>query len=85
MRDLLQETRLSPKDLIAPIFVQEGLKKTQEIPSMPDIQRLPLSNLVFEVDRIMQLGIGAIILFGLPLQKDTNAKSAFDGSGIVQK
>jgi porphobilinogen synthase len=85
VRDLLQETRLSPKDLIAPIFVQEGLKKTQEIPSMPDIQRLPLSNLVYEVDRIMQLGISAIILFGLPLQKDANAKSAFDGSGIVQK
>lgn len=85
VRDLLQETRLSPKDLIAPIFVQEGLKKPQEIPSMPDIQRMPISNLVFEVDRIMQLGISAIILFGLPLQKDANAKSAFDGSGIVQK
>nr|MDQ3962230.1 porphobilinogen synthase [Thermoproteota archaeon] len=85
VRDLLQETRLSPKDLIAPIFVQEGLKKVQEIPSMPDIQRMPLSELVVEVDRLMELGISAIILFGLPLQKDANAKSAFDGDGIVQK
>ena len=85
VRDLLQETRLSPKDLIAPIFVQEGLKKTQQIPAMPDIQRMPLSKLVVEVDRIMELGISAIILFGLPLQKDANAKSAFDGGGIVQK
>lgn len=85
VRDLLQETRLSPKDLIAPIFVQEGLKKIQQIPSMPDIQRMPLSKLVVEVDRIMELGISAIILFGLPLQKDANAKSAFDGGGIVQK
>jgi porphobilinogen synthase len=85
VRDLLQETRLSPKDLIAPIFVQEGLKKIQQIPSMPDIQRMPLSKLVVEVDRIMELGICAIILFGLPLQKDANAKSAFDGGGIVQK
>jgi porphobilinogen synthase len=84
VRDLLQETRLSPKDLIAPIFVQEGLKKVQEIPSMPDIQRMPLSELVLEVDRIMELGISAIMLFGLPLQKDANAKAAFDG-GIVQK
>jgi porphobilinogen synthase len=75
VRDLVQETRLSPKDLIAPIFVQEGLKKTQKIPS----------KLVVEVDRIMELGISAIILFGLPLQKDANAKSAFDGGGIVQK
>jgi porphobilinogen synthase len=85
VRDLLQETRLSPKDLIAPIFVQEGLKKPQEIPSMPDIQRMPLSKLVVEVDRTMEHGISAIILFGLPSQKDANARSAFDGSGIVQK
>jgi porphobilinogen synthase len=85
VRDLLQETRVSPKDLIAPIFVQEGLKKVQEIPSMPDIKRMPVSELVVEVDRLMELGISAIILFGLPLQKDANAKSAFDGDGIVQK
>ncbi len=85
VRELLQETRLSPKDLIAPIFVQEGLKRTEEIPSMPDIQRMPLSKLVAEVDQIMELGISAVILFGLPLQKDANAKSAFDGNGIVQQ
>lgn len=85
VRELLQETRLSPKDLIAPVFVQEGLKKTQAVPSMPDIQRMPLSKLVAEVDRIMELGISAVILFGLPLQKDAGAKSAFDGNGIVQQ
>ena len=85
VRDLLQETRLSSKDLIAPIFVQEGLKKTQDVPSMPDISRMPLSKLVVEVDRVLELGISAIILFGLPLQKDANAKSAFNGDGIVQR
>ncbi len=85
VRDLLQETRLSPKDLIAPLFVQEGLKNTREIASMPDIYRLPLSKLVVEVDHIMELGISAVILFGLPFQKDADAKSAFDSSGIVQK
>src|SRR3712207_4542365 len=85
VRELLQETRLSPKDLIAPIFVQEGLKRTEEIPSMPDIQRMPLSKLVAEVDQIMELGISAVILFGLPLQKDATAESAFDENGIVQQ
>lgn len=85
VRDLLQETRLSPKDLIAPIFVQEGLKKTEEVSSMPDVQRLPLSKLVSEVDRILDLGIRAVILFGLPLHKDEGATSAFDGRGIVQR
>jgi porphobilinogen synthase len=85
VRDLLQETRLSPKDLIAPIFVREGLKKIQEVASMPDIQRLPLSKLVSEVDCILDLGISAVILFGLPLHKDADATSAFAGCGIVQK
>lgn len=85
VRDLLQETRLSPKDLIAPIFVQEGLKKTEEVSSMPDIHRWPISKLVSEVDGILGLGIRAIILFGLPLHKDVEATSAFDGRGIVQR
>ena len=85
VRDLLQETRLSTKDLIAPVFVQEGLKKPEEIGSMPDVQRLPLSRLDDEVDRILDLGIAAINLFGLPSYKDAEATSAFDARGIVQK
>jgi porphobilinogen synthase len=85
VRDLLQETRLSSKDLIAPVFVQEGLKKPEEIGSMPDIQRLPLSKLAGEVDRIQDLGINAVILFGLPSRKDPGATPAFDDRGIVQK
>ena len=85
VRDLLQETRLSPKDLIAPIFVQEGLNRKEEIASMPDIHRIPLSKLVVEVEHIIELGVSGIILFGLPLHKDELAESAYDGSGIVQK
>jgi porphobilinogen synthase len=85
VRDLLQETRLSAKDLIAPVFVQEGQKKPEEIGSMPDIQRLPLSRLAGEVGRILDLGINAIILFGLPSHKDAGATPAFDDKGIVQK
>ncbi|HEV8406131.1 MAG TPA: porphobilinogen synthase [Nitrososphaera sp.] len=85
VRDLLQETRLSAKDLIAPVFVQEGLKKPEEIGSMPGIQRLPLSRLDAEVGHILDLGIAAIILFGLPSRKDAEATSAFDFRGIVQK
>jgi porphobilinogen synthase len=85
VRDLLQETRLSAKDLITPVFVQEGLKKPEEIGSMPDIQRLPLSKLAGEVDSILDLGINAVILFGLPSHKDAGATAAFDGKGIVQR
>jgi porphobilinogen synthase len=82
---LVQETRLSAKNLIAPVFVQEGLKKPEEIGSMPDIHRLPLAKLAGEVERISDLGIKAVILFGLPSHKDEKASSAFDDMGIVQK
>lgn len=85
IRDLLQETHLSVKDLIAPVFVEEGLKKPQEIGSMPDIKRFPLSGLVDEVEKISNLGIRAVILFGIPSEKDLRATSAFDEKGIVQK
>lgn len=85
VRDLLQETHLSAKDLIAPVFVQEGLKKPEEISSMPDIQRLPLGKLAGEVERISDLGIRAVILFGLPARKDEKAATAFDDKGIVQQ
>lgn len=85
LRELLQETRLSAKDLIAPIFVQEDLKKPEKIDSMPDIQRFPLSRLAGEIDRIVDLDIRAVILFGLPSQKDAGATSAFNDRGIVQK
>ncbi len=81
----MQETHLSVKDLIAPVFVQEGLKKPEDIGSMPDIKRFPLSGLVDEVDKISDLGIRAVILFGVPSEKDSRATSAFDDKGIVQK
>src|SRR6185436_6683461 len=85
VRDLLQETRLSSKDLIAPVFVQEGLKKPKEIGSMPNIHRLPVSRLASEVGHIQDSGINAIILFGLPSHKDIEATASFDDRGIVQK
>ncbi|HEY7734138.1 MAG TPA: porphobilinogen synthase, partial [Nitrososphaera sp.] len=85
IRDLMQETRLSPRDLIAPIFVQEGSKRPASIRSMPDVQRLPLTKLVGEVKEILGLGIRAIILFGLPSHKDADASLAFDDNGIVQR
>lgn len=85
IRGLLQETRLSASDLVAPIFVQEGIKKPQSIASMPDIQRIPVSALLDEVEAVLKLGIKAVILFGLPSRKDEQASSAFDKEGIVQK
>lgn len=85
IRELVQETRLSTKDFICPVFVQEGLKKSVKIDSMPDIERFPLDGINDEVDRIIDLGIPAIMLFGIPSSKDDVGSAAFDENGIVQK
>jgi len=85
IRELVQETRLSTKDFICPVFIQEDLKKSVKIDSMPDIERFPLDGINDEVDRIVDLGIPAIMLFGIPSSKDDVGSTAFDENGIVQK
>lgn len=85
IRELVQETRLSTKDFICPVFIQEDLKKSIKIDSMPDIERFPLDGVNDEVGRIIDLGIPAIMLFGIPTSKDDIGSSAFDENGIVQK
>ncbi len=85
IRELVQETRLSVKDLICPIFVQEDLKNRVKIDSMPDIDRLPLDDVTDEVGTISDLNIPAIMLFGIPSKKDDEGTSAFDDNGVVQK
>ena len=85
MRELVQETTLSPKDFICPVFVQEDLKERIKVESMSEIERLPLSDVNEEVEKIMDLGIPAIMVFGIPSQKDEVGSSAFDDNGIVQK
>ena len=85
MRDLVQEISISPKDLICPVFVEEGIETKKQVDSMPSIERLPLSDLVNEVDTITELGIPAIMLFGIPQEKDNDGTSAFVDHGIVQK
>ena len=85
MRELVQETTLSPKDFICPVFVQEGLEERIKIESMSEIERLPLKDVNEEVSTIIDLGIPAIMLFGIPSAKDEAGSSAFDDAGIVQK
>lgn len=85
IRDLIQETRLSVKDFICPVFIQEDLKNSLKIESMPDIERFPLAKVSEEVGRIVDLGIPAIMLFGIPASKNDSGTAAFDEKGIVQK
>ncbi len=85
IRELLEEVRLSPKDLICPIFVQEDLKSRVQGESMPGFDKLPLKDVVGEVNSIADLKIPAIMVFGIPTTKDDHGTSAFSQNGVVQK
>lgn len=85
MRELVQETALSPRDLICPVFVQEGIEERVAVESMSDVERLPLDDLAGEVQDIAELGIPAVMLFGIPSRKDEGGTSAYDKGGIVQR
>src|SRR3970282_2776322 len=85
MRELIQETTLTSRDLICPVFVQEDLKSRIKIESMSEIERLPLEDINDEVGTISDLNIPSIMLFGIPTKKDEAGTSAFDDNGIVQK
>jgi len=85
MRRLVRETQLSVDDLIYPLFVIEGTKVKKPIASMPDNFQLSIDYLVEEVKGTRDLGIPAVLLFGIPDRKDEMATGAFTKQGIIQK
>jgi len=85
IRDLLQETRVSVKDLVCPIFIQEGIDEPKEIELMPGIFRIPLKNLVKNIQELYDLGVKTFLIFGIPKSKNDKATSAYRIDGIVQK
>jgi porphobilinogen synthase len=85
IRDLFQETRVSVRDLVCPIFVQDGIDAPLNIESMPDIKRIPISSLADEIQEIIDLGIRGIVVFGIPSRKSDDANSAYSSGGIVQR
>jgi porphobilinogen synthase len=84
LRGLVRETRLSPEDLVYPIFVTAGEDVRNPVASMPGIFQLSINHAVTEAQRAHDLGILAVLLFGLPEQKDEAATGAYDPEGIVQ-
>ncbi len=82
LRKMLQETRLSTDDLIYPLFIAEGRSK-KEISSMPGVFHLSLNDLEAEISEIISLKIKAVLLFGLPLTKDSLGTSAYSQDNIV--
>jgi porphobilinogen synthase len=82
---MVQETRLDVHQLIYPVFVSEKVPDRCEIASMPGIAQLSVSALEKEAGSIAQLGITAVLLFGIPAQKDELASQAYAENGIIQR
>src|SRR6202049_4431247 len=84
MRSLVRETRLDPAQFILPLFVCPGEGVRREIGSMPGNYQMSVDALVRECAEVQSLGIGGVILFGLPETKDEAASGAYADDGIVQ-
>ena len=85
LRSLAQETRISVSDFIYPIFVTHGRGVQNPIDPMPGMHQLSLDNLIREVGEVAALGIDAVLLFGLPANKDAEGTEAYEPDGIVQE
>jgi porphobilinogen synthase len=84
LRDLVRETELSAEHLVQPLFVTAGEGVREEVPSMPGIERLSISELVAEVTEVAAVGVRAVLLFGIPASKDEAASEAYDDEGVIQ-
>jgi porphobilinogen synthase len=84
LRGLVRETWLSPSDLVYPIFVTVGEDVRNPVSSMPGVFQLSINHAVAEAKRAQDLGVPAVLLFGIPDQKDEAASGAYDPEGIVQ-
>jgi porphobilinogen synthase len=85
LRELVRETTLSPRDLILPLFVRHGEGERIPIMSMPGQYQFSVDQLQGEIREISKLGIPAVILFGIPHQKDATGSDARSDNGIVQQ
>ena len=84
LRGLVRETALSPADLIQPLFVTAGTDLREPVESMPGVNRFSIQALVEEAGEISEAGIPAVLLFGIPSEKDEAGSGAYDDEGVVQ-
>jgi porphobilinogen synthase len=85
IRRLVAETRLSPADLVLPMFVKEGISEAQPLVSMPGVVQHTPDTLRKAAHEAVEAGVGGLILFGIPAVKDGRGSAADDPAGIVQK
>ncbi len=84
MRRLVAETTLTPNDFILPLFVREGIDEPVPIASLPGVDQHTRASLVDAVADAVAVGVNAVVLFGVPLEKDERGSGAWDPAGIVQ-
>ena len=85
IRRLVRETKLSIDDLIYPVFIEEGKNIEAEIVSMPGIKRFSLDRISKELDEILSLKMPAVMLFGIPANKDDQGTETWNDNGIIQQ
>ena len=85
LRNLVREIQLSAHDFVLPLFVSEKIDQRRPIASMPGVFQLPVEEVVDEARRVQDLGLQAILLFGIPAKKDEQASSAYAENGVVQE
>jgi porphobilinogen synthase len=85
LRGLVRETRLSPSDFAMPLFVMHGRHQRVEIPSMPGQYQLSTDQLASEAEELQRLGVPAVLLFGIPDEKDPLGSEAYAADGIIQQ
>jgi porphobilinogen synthase len=85
LRNLVRETQLSVHDFVLPLFVSEKLDQRRPVASMPGVFQWPVSEVADEARRAQNLGLQAILLFGIPEKKDEQASGAYAENGVVQK
>lgn len=85
IRRLVRETKLSVDNLIYPLFIEEGENIETEIVSMPGIKRFSLDRISKELDQVSSLNIPAVLLFGIPAEKDDEGKETWSDDGIIQQ
>jgi porphobilinogen synthase len=85
LRNLVRETKPSPHDFVLPLFVSEKIDQRRPIASMPGVFQLSMQGIVDEAQRARDMGLQAILLFGIPGKKDEQASGAYAENGVVQK
>jgi porphobilinogen synthase len=84
LRGLVRETRLTPAELVQPMFIAHGIDRREPIAAMPGVDRLSIAHAVQDAGEVAALGIPAVLLFGLPAAKDDEGSRAWDDEGVVQ-